>query len=46
MDQDQVIQELRQKVQQRSGEASKQRKIIRKIQHDLMVPHHRRDRSL
>ena len=39
---DQVIQKLQQKVQQLSREASKQRKIICKIQHDLMVSHHRR----
>ena len=42
VDQDQVIQELQQKVQQLSQEASKQRKIMRKIQHYLMVSHHRR----
>ena len=42
VDQDQVIQELQQKVQQLSREASKQRKIIRKIQDYLMVSHHRR----
>ena len=39
---DQVIQELQQKVQQLSREATKQRKIISKIRRDLMVFHHRR----
>ena len=39
---DQVIQELQQKVQQLSREATKQRKIISKIRRALMVSHHRR----
>ena len=42
VDKHQVIQELQQKVQQLNREASKQRKIIRKMQHDLVVSHHRR----